>query len=78
MLVDEAGAPIAVVVAKRRGAAPRPLRVTAIRERWRIDDEWWRHPLSRDYASVVLEDGRSMVLYLDRVEGGWWVQGEES
>ena len=76
--VDEAGTPVAVVVGKRRGMPLRPLRVTAIRERWRIDDEWWRRPLSRDYASVVLEDGRSMILYLDRIEGGWWVQGEES
>ena len=74
MVVDGAGVPMAVVVGKRH---PRPMRVTAIRERWRIDDEWWRHPLSREYATVVLEDGRSLTLYLDLVEGGWWVQGEE-
>ncbi len=75
VLVDDAGAPVAVVVVGKRSS--RAKRVTAIRERWRIDDEWWRHPLSREYVTVVLEDGRSLTLYLDRVEGGWWVQGEE-
>ena len=75
VVVDAAGAPVAVTVGKRRARAKR---VTAVRERWRIDDEWWRHPLSREYLTVVLEDGRSLTLYMDLVQGGWWVQGEES
>ncbi|MSR35208.1 MAG: hypothetical protein EXR95_01005 [Gemmatimonadetes bacterium] len=74
MIVDESGAPVAVTAGKRR--AP-PRRVAAVRERWRIDDEWWRRPLAREYLSVVLDDGRPLTLYLDCVEGGWWVQGEE-
>lgn len=73
MVVDEAAAPVAVVVGRRA----RPNRVTSVRERWRIDDEWWRRPLSRDYLIVVLEDGRSLTVFHDRLEGGWWVQGEE-
>ena len=71
---DAGGTPQAV----RRPGWQRPRRVEVVHDSWRIDDEWWRRPLSRDYASVVLEDGRSMILYLDRIEGGWWVQGEES
>jgi hypothetical protein len=74
VVVDDAGAPVAVVVGKRHARARR---VEAIRERWRIDDEWWRRPLAREYATVVLEDGRSLTLYLDLTQGGWWVQGEE-
>lgn len=74
VILDEAGAPVAVGVGRR---SARPKRIAAVRERWRIDDEWWRRPLSRDYLSVVLEDGRALILYLDRIEGGWWVQGEE-
>ena len=74
VVVDAAGTPVAVTVGKRRAQAKR---VTAVRERWRIDDEWWRHPISREYLSVVLEDGHALTLYLDRVEGGWWVQSEE-
>jgi hypothetical protein len=50
-------------------------RVEAVRETWRIDDEWWRRPISRLYHSVVLENGKSVTLYLDLVEGGWYMQG---
>jgi hypothetical protein len=74
VIVDDAGEPIAVVTGRRNA---RPKRVAAVRERWRIDDEWWRRPLAREYLTVVLEDGRPLTLYLDRIEGGWWVQGEE-
>lgn len=71
VVVDASGTPAAVVMGRRTR------RVSVVRERWRIDDEWWRRPLSREYVSVVLEDGRFLTLYQDRVEGGWWVQGEE-
>ena len=74
VIVDEVGEPVAVVAGKR---SARPKRVAAVRERWRIDDEWWRRPLAREYLTVVLEDGRPLTLDLDRVEGGWWVQQEE-
>ena len=50
-------------------------RVEAVRETWRIDDEWWRRPISRLYYSVVLENGKSVTLYRDLVDGGWYVQG---
>jgi hypothetical protein len=33
-------------------------RVESVQERWRIDDEWWRESISREYRSVVLDDGR--------------------
>ena len=71
VVVDADGVPTAVVVGRRARL------VSAVRERWRIDDEWWRTPLVRDYVSVVLEDGRPLTLYQDLVGGGWWVQGEE-
>ncbi len=63
------GLPVAVRVGRR------VRRVEAVREVWRIDDEWWRRPLSREYVAVVLEDGRPLTLYRDLVEGGWWSQG---
>ena len=74
VVLDGAGEPVAVAAGK---PGTRPKKVAAVRERWRIDDEWWRRPLSREYLAVVLEDGRPLTLYHDRVEGGWWVQGEE-
>ena len=79
VVLDEADRPVAVVDDRpARGRSCRTRRIAAVRERWRIDDEWWRAPLSREYLSVVLEDGRPLTLYHDRVEGGWWVQGEEA
>jgi len=50
------------------------LRVLAVRERWRIDDEWWRNPISREYFALVLEDGRLIILFQDLVAGGWFGQ----
>ena len=50
------------------------LRVMAVRERWRIDDEWWRNPISREYYALVLEDGRPIILFRDLVAGEWYGQ----
>jgi len=52
----------------------RPRRVEAVREVWRIDDEWWRSPISREYVRVVLEDGGQMTLYRDLLTGEWYRQ----
>ena len=49
-------------------------RVEAVRERWRIDDEWWREPISREYLAVVLDDGRMLTLYQDLSDGLWYAQ----
>lgn len=49
-------------------------RVVAVREQWRIDDEWWRAPISRAYYAVVLDDGRALTLYRDLVDDAWYVQ----
>lgn len=48
--------------------------VESVREIWRIDDEWWRQPVSRRYHEVVLEGGRRVVLFEDLVTGDWFVQ----
>lgn len=48
--------------------------VDSVREIWRIDDEWWRQPVSRRYHEVVLEGGRRVVLFEDLVTGDWFVQ----
>ncbi|MDT8342513.1 MAG: hypothetical protein RQ751_13460, partial [Longimicrobiales bacterium] len=66
---DPHGNPVAVRVGRAR------LRVEAVRERWRIDDEWWRAPIHRVYHQVVLEDGRVATLYRDLVDGGWYLHG---
>jgi hypothetical protein len=50
------------------------LPVEEIRELWRIDDEWWRSPIIRCYADVVLAGGKRVILYQDLVTGDWWIQ----
>lgn len=49
-------------------------RVAVIRERWRIDDEWWRDAVSRDYRTIVLDDGSVLTLYEDLLDGKWYAQ----
>jgi hypothetical protein len=49
----------------------RRLRVTTLRDHWRIDDEWWRHPIARRYFQVVLDDGCCLTLYHDLETGRW-------
>lgn len=66
---DGEGRPLLVY---RRG---RPKRVEAVRETWRIDDEWWRDPVSREYHVVVLEGGRVATIYRDLWGSGWYRQG---
>jgi hypothetical protein len=48
--------------------------VATILEIWRVDDEWWRHPISRRYVEVVLQNGRHVVLYEDLITGDWFMQ----
>ncbi|MGI9626274.1 MAG: hypothetical protein ACR2QM_05515 [Longimicrobiales bacterium] len=48
--------------------------VEAIREQWRIDDEWWRSPISRRYLQVVLTTGVLVTLFQDLVEEQWYLQ----
>ena len=64
-----AGLPLAVRLPHRQ-------RVTAIEDRWRIDDEWWRAaPVSRIYYVVLLSSGEKLALYNDLVSGEWYKQG---
>lgn len=65
--LDGHGRPRAIVDEHERA-------VESIGEIWRVDDEWWRQPISRRYFDVVLEGGRHMVLYEDLVTAAWWMQ----
>lgn len=64
---DGQGVPVAVSLPRRRP-------VVAIRESWRIDDEWWRRPISRAYHVVVLDNGRLLTLFRDRLLNRWYLQ----
>jgi hypothetical protein len=49
-------------------------KVEAILESWRIDDEWWRRTIARNYMEVILEGGKRMVLFQDLLTGQWFAQ----
>lgn len=49
-------------------------RVERIQDSWRIDDEWWREPISRRYYQVVLDDGALRTLYQDALSQHWYEQ----
>ena len=55
----------------RRG---RRLAVVAIQEVWRIDDEWWREPISRRYYLLLLEHGIVCTIYQDLMNDAWYEQ----
>ncbi len=51
-----------------------PVTIEAVRETWRIDDEWWREPITRTYYEVLLQGGARLVLFVDLVTLEWFVQ----
>jgi hypothetical protein len=52
----------------------RRLRVAAIQDVWRIDDEWWRAPIARRYFLVTLEEGSVRTIFHDLLSGAWFEQ----
>jgi hypothetical protein len=48
--------------------------VREIQDVWRIDDEWWREPISRLYYRVLLANGHVRTVYHDLITGDWRAQ----
>lgn len=74
--------PQPVAVATDRDGAPRTItlrrrrhQVRAIRDRWWVEEGWWRAtPSRRFYFRIELDAGREVIVYRDLVTGGWWTQ----
>jgi hypothetical protein len=49
-------------------------KVDSVVEVWKVDDEWWRQPISRRYVEVVMHGGKHTVLYLDLTTNEWFEQ----
>ncbi len=41
--------------------------------RWRVEEEWWREPIARDYFKVVGSRWLALV-YHDRLTGTWHLE----
>ena len=49
--------------------------VEAVRDIWRIDDEWWREqPIHRLYYEIILNEGAVTILFQDLTSGEWYEQ----
>jgi hypothetical protein len=68
VVADAEGVPTAVAV---RGGT---LAVAEIADRWCIEEEWWRAPISRRYYRLLLDDGRHLTVFPDQVAGRWYAQ----
>lgn len=67
---DRTGKPLSLFWHGRRR------KVQAIKDHWRIDDEWWRRPICRHYYLVQLDGGILEVLFCDMITGRWYRQKE--
>ncbi len=67
-VIERDGKPVTVRVKKQR------LKVSGIVNTWRIDEEWWRKPISRLYFLLALENGMRLTVFLDLKKGGWYRQ----
>ncbi len=41
---------------------------------WRVDDDWWREPVARDYFKLVTRDGLLCTIFLDEIRGTWHLE----
>ena len=55
-------------------AGKRTFRVVRILNVWRIDEDWWRKPVSRLYLSLELDNGARLTVFRDMVSGAWYRQ----
>ena len=56
---------------KHRG---RLLDVKEILNVWRVDDEWWRKPISRLYFAVEFTNGSRLTVFRDLINDKWYRQ----
>ena len=64
----ENGLPVALVVNCRHQPVAR------IQDTWIIEDEWWRHPINRQYFAILLANGQSHTIFHDRTTDQWFSQ----
>lgn len=48
--------------------------VQQIAKRWRVDQDWWRGRIWREYFKVATGSGLLVVLYRDFLSGEWFLQ----
>lgn len=69
-VITKAGAPGFVAAVGVRGT------VTAAAGPWRVSGDWWDDSFSREEWDVALAGAGAFRLFLDRLRGEWFVEGE--
>ena len=54
------------------GGATHP--VQGIAKRWRVDVDWWRTRIWREYFKLYTRTGLLLILYHDLLTGQWYLQ----
>ena len=49
-------------------------RVTEVRDRWRVDEGWWRRRIWREYFQLITASGLLVEIYHDVPSGRWYLQ----
>lgn len=49
-------------------------RVHWVTRRWRVDMEWWRTRIWRDYYKLVTDSGLLVIVYCDLLTDLWYLQ----
>ncbi|HEX2924397.1 MAG TPA: hypothetical protein VHS28_10255, partial [Chloroflexota bacterium] len=68
VIADPDGRPRVLFLGNRRE------RVREISNRWRVQEEWWRREVQREYYRIITEAGRLCLIYKDTLGGGWYVE----
>lgn len=48
--------------------------VEGIAQRWRVDVDWWRRRVWREYFKLFTKSGLLVELYCDLLTGEWYLQ----
>jgi hypothetical protein len=48
--------------------------VQGIAKRWRVDVDWWRGRVWREYFKLTTHTGLLVILYRDVLTGRWYLQ----
>jgi hypothetical protein len=65
---EENGTPTAITTRRRT------LKVHRVLNMWRIDEDWWRCPVSRLYLLLELQNGTRLTVFHDMIHHIWYRQ----
>ncbi len=65
---DEMGVPLSFTWQGHRHA------VTKVTKRWRVDEEWWRRRIWREYFKLTTRSRMLVIVYRDLLTGQWCLQ----